>query len=512
MMLQNNVRNEFLGCMGAITVHNTYEFEEVKQFMGIEGLFTKEGNIAQQMSCSKFPATIYRDTEGMYVDHADESYLRNMHYAIYDYEKVCSPSNEQLNFFGDETAPGMKQPDESLLADDPMADEPIEAEANVVENELSLDVILDYATVGTITPAECDGLIVENKNKIIEFIKKYDNIVVTKENYLELKENVVNKFKGKIDDLKKENTRFNKEVNRNVKPFSEANLEVRKAIESVLKPLIENIKSFEEEEKEKKIEEFTKEFILPRLFELLQNKLISEEQVNEFKFNDKWLKKTSTGNLTKATKEGIETELNRLSEMYAQKQKDIETIRSTVSNLASAHGVDSETLKANTYIDLYNRGVDMPGVQQRINADLENIKRAVEREKEKARIEAERKQREALQTQNVQQVQNTMTEEKTEDNGSQHDEITTLADEKTGEVIAIGNSQQIKVKIGGNKAVTNTYEYVYCFNGNLQSMITFNRVIKLLAKMFGFKAERILQVKSDEHRKLVNEFKEKAGI
>lgn len=493
MMLSNNVRNEFLGCMSAITVHNTYEFEGMKQFMGIEGLFTKEGNIAQQMNCSKFPATIYRDTEGMYVNCAEAEYLRSMHYNIYDYDRVQEKAGEQLNFFGDETSSVIRQPDESLMAD-PLGEEPIEAEAKIVENELTLDEVFKYVEIGTVTPAKCEGQLLEYKDKIIDFVGKYENIVVTKDNYAELKNDVFGKFNGKISDLKSQRARFNNEVKQFTDPYSKAFSEIINALEKVKGSLGQDIKVFEDEEKLKIKNKLLDETINPTLDIMASNGIIDDKTRAEFQFNDKWTNasaRTKTGNLTKKTTDEINAELNRLSEMYAQKQKDIETIKSTVSNLASAHGVDEEALKADTYIDLYNRGVDMPGVQQRINADLENIKRAVEREKEKARIEAEKKQREALQRENVKSVQNTMTEEKVPENSSQ-EEMFNLVDEKTGEVVAVANTNKIVAKRidTPEQLKDKTYTYVYEFSGDFGAIKTFSNMLKILSKISNFKYAR----------------------
>ncbi len=493
-MLLSQVRNEFLGCTSAITVYNEHQFNEMKQFMGVEGLFMKDGNIAGQMTCRKYPSTVYRDPQGMYVDIAESDYLKGSHYHIYDFDKVSGSNNvEQMNFFGDEDAAVIKQPDENLFVD-PMNEELIEADAKVVKNELSLDEIFKHVEVGIITPAKCDGQLLEYKDMMIECVKKYENILVTKDNYTELKSEIIVKFNNKIKELKEDRAKFNKEVNKFTQPYSDAFSEIVNVIESVIKPLKDNIKQFEEEEKDRQIEEFTKEFILPKLIELLNNKSISEEQVNEFKFNDKWLKKTSTGNLTKATKEGIEAELNRLSELYAQKQRDLETIKSTVETLASAHNVDAESLKADTYIDLYNRGVDMPTVQQRINADLENIKKTIEREKEKARIEAERKQREAVQQENIQKVQNTVVEENALENNSQQDNNRMIdhTDAKTGEVIGKSNNEVVVAKriSTPEQLKDKTYTYTYEFSGDFGSIKTFSNILKMLSKISNFKYTR----------------------
>lgn len=519
-MLLANVRNEFLGCTSAIVVHNEQELESMKNFMSIENLYTKEGNIARQVTCSNFPTVFYRDIEGMYIDHADEEYLRNMNYRIYNFVDVQEQSSQQMNFFGGEDAPNVRQPDKELMAD-PMEDTTIEADAKVVENELSLNEAFNRVVVGEVVPAEIKGYSIEAKDTIIKEISKYKNTVVTSDNYSDLEKETLKDLRAKQKDVESARAKFKKKALEKVDVYVADMTEIANTLKDVISALKTNIDVFVTEENKRVKDALYSETIDPTLDIMVKNGIIDEQTRTMFEFNDRWLNKsarTSTGNLTKKTSDEINVELNRLAEMYAQKQKDIETIKSTVENLAIAHGVDKETLKADTYLDLYKNGYSMPQVQQRINDDLANIKNAIEREKEKARIEAENKQREAVQGVNAQQVQNNIVEEKIAESDFQ-EEMFNLVDEKidaqTGEkiseVVAVGNSKQIKVKIDENKVSTNTYEYVYCFSGNLQSMVTFNRVIKLLTKMFGFKAERILQVKSSEHRKLIDEFKEKVG-
>lgn len=489
-----NVKNEFLGCMGAITVRNAYEFEEMKQFMGIEGLFTKEGNIAQQMNCSKFPTTVYRDTEGMYVDCADVEYLKSMHYNIYDFDKVKGQNNEQLNFFGDETAPGIKQPDKELIAD-PMEDTTtIEADVKVVENCLSLNEAFNRISVGAVVPAKIEGYDSDVKDIIINEVDKYKNTVVTEDNYQSLEKDTLKDLRAKQKDIESARAKFKKEAMKEVDIYVADMTEIANALKDVIQTLKGNIDVFVDEENKRIRNALLNDFINPTLDIMLTNGAIDEQTKALFEFNDKWLNKsarTSTGNLTKKTTDEINAELNRLAEMYAQKQKDIETIKSTVSNLADAHGVDKEALKADTYIDLYKSGVDMPGVQQRINDDLANIKRAVEREKEKVRVEADNKQREDVQGVNTQQVQNNVVEE-AHIQKAENDKYMSHADDKTGEVFGLSNAEKLILKRidTPEQLKDKTYTYVYEFSGDFGAIKTFSNILKILSKIGNFKYVR----------------------
>lgn len=510
-MLKEKIKKDFLDSKCAVSIQNENELEEFKVFLGVSNIFTKDGMIASQLKCTGYPTIFYINPTGAprYLDTASREYLEDYLYRVWPYSEAKQP--EQMNFFGEETAPGIKQPDESLLNDDPMADEPIETEAKVVENELSLNEAFNSIVVGEVVPAEITGYSSEVKDIIINEVSKYKNTVVTVDNYSDLEKETLKDLRGKQKDIESARAKFKKKALEKVDVYVADMTEIANTLKDVIQTLKGNIDVFVEEENKRIKNDLLSEFINPTLDIMVANGAIDEKTRAEFQFNDRWLNKsarTSTGNLTKKTTDEINDELNRLAEMYAQKQKDIATIKSTIDMLVARDNIDKNVLKVDTYIELYNSGYDLPTIQQRINDDEANIKSAIEREKEKARVEAENKQRGDIQSENVQH----MTEEKIAESGPQsQNEMFNVIDDKTGEVVAVGNSQQIKVKIGGNKAVTNTYEYIYCFNGNLQSMVTFNRVIKLLAKMFGFKAEKILQIKSDEQRKLVNEFKEKVG-
>lgn len=521
-MLKKNIERNFKDSICAIEISNQNELEEFKIFLGMNNIFTKDGGIASQINCSSYPVIFYMNSTSVprYVDTASREYLLGYMYNIFKYSEACEIQEQQMNFFGGEDAHNVRQPDKELIAD-PMEDTTIEADAKIVKNELSLNEAFNSIVVGEVVPAEIKGYSIEAKDTIIKEVSKYKNTVVTADNYNDLEKETLKGLRAKQKDIESARAKFKKKALEKVDVYVADMTEIANTLKDVISSLKTNIDVFVTEENKRVKEALYNEIINPILDISIEKGIIDEQTRTMFEFNDRWLNKsarTSTGNLTKKTSDEINAELNRLAEMYSQKQKDIATIKSTVENLAIAHGVDKETLKADTYLDLYKNGYSMPQVQQRINDDLANIKKAFEREKEKARIEAENKQREAVQGVNAQQAQNNVAEEKIAESDFQ-EEMFNLVDEKidaqTGEkiseVVAVGNSKQIKVKIDENKVSTNTYEYVYCFSGNLQSMVTFNRVIKLLTKMFGFKAERILQVKSSEHRKLIDEFKEKVG-
>lgn len=491
----NKVQNGFLGCTTAIIIETQEQFEKLKEFMGIKNLFLSDGTPAAQLNLIVDKRiAFYRDELGMFVGY-DHPANVGCNYGLKEFNEAF---NEQLDLFGDSSTGIVQQPDETLVADDP-----IDAEVKEIKQEITLNDMLNKIEIGNLTPAKCDGPLLECKDDIISFIKQYDNIVVTRDNYSNLKEITVSKFNEKIADLKKSRAFFNNEVKKFTDPYSKAFSEIINTIENINKSLKAQIKVFEDEEKEEKIKEFFKTHIMPELMTCFQNGSISQKQVNEFTFDEKWLNKdavTKIGNLTKKTSDAIKAEIQRLINEYTQEKNDIATIESTVKQLAIARGVDG-SLNADTYVELYKKGTPMPEIQERMNQDIAIIKKTVDEAVEKK-------------TQNIQsQPQMPQDEQQSENiqNVADTKNVTVLADDKTGEVVAKGDEQKMMVLVGGSKTNTNIYQYVYNFSGDVRAMTTFNRFIKLLAKMFNFKAERILQVKNDEHMKLINEFKERAG-
>lgn len=473
-MERNNVQSEFLGCMSAIVIETQAQFEKLKEFMGIKNLFLSDGTPVTQLSLNVDKRiAFYRDELGMFVAY-DHPANVGCNYSLKEFNQAFE---EQLNLFGDNSTGVIQQPNEALMADDPMADEPIDTEVKEVENELSLNEALNQLTIGTITPAKCSGNLLEVKDKVIEIVKKKENIVVTKENFTEIKE-VVTDLNGKVKSLEDQRAYFNKEVKKFTDPFSKAFTEVINTLKDVSKSIKADIQVYEEEEKEEKTKEFFKAHIMPELMICFENGSISEKQVNEFKFDEKWLNKdavTKIGNLTKKTSDAIKTEIQRLINEYTQEKNDIATIESTVKQLAIARGVDG-SLNADTYVELYKKGTPMPEIQERMNQDIAIIKKTVDSAVQK---QSQNIQFEQQMSQDNQQVENIQ-------NASNEKNITILSDDKTGEVLAKADSQKLMALVVSTpeKHQGKTFEYTYSFSGSFGAIKTFSNILKLLSMMF----------------------------
>lgn len=489
-MQLNKVQNEFLGCTSAIAVDSQEQFLKLKEWMGIQNLFLQDGTPVTQLNTdvTNKRVAFYRDDIGMFVGYDHPANI-GMNYSIKEFNEAFPEATkhyEQRSLFGGNDAASIRPPEDDLVAD-PMEDS-VEAGVKEVKNELSLAETLNQLEVGTITPATITGNVVEFKDTVINAINKYKNIVVTQDNFKELTDT-----RADLNNKKKIITENRKNIkNEALKEINEvygAMTDIIKAIDDVVGPLDSEIKGFEAKEKEALKQKMMETTINPTLDMLIKQEMLDDDTRKEFTFKPSWTNAsafTKTGNLTKKTTDEINAELNRIVELYQQKQKDVETIKSTVMQLASAHGLDAQ-LSADTYVELYKKGTSMPDVQQRINNDIETIKKAAAKEADKKAQEIVSKQ------QTVQQEQNTEIMENGTQKQTNQSNITILTDDKTGEVLAKGNDYQILAQITKTpeKFEGKTYEYTYSFSGSFGTIKTFSNILKLLSMMFkDFRYER----------------------
>ena len=475
-MERNNVQSEFLGCMSAIVIETQAQFEKLKEIMGIKNLFLSDGTPVTQLNLNVDKRiAFYRDELGMFVAY-DHPANVGCNYSLKEFNQAFE---EQLNLFGDNSTGVIRQPDETLISDDP-----IEAETKEIKNEVSLSETLNQLEIGSVTPATVTGNIIEFKDTVIKAINKYKGIVVTKDNFLDLTTTRadLNNKKAVITENRKN---MKKEAMKNVDIVYNAMGEIVKAIESVVEPLNADIKKFEDEEKKVVKQDMIDKTINPMLQMLIKNNMIDEPISKKFQFDMSWTNKgafTSKGELTKKTKDAISAEMERLTNLFTQQENDIATIESTVKQLSLAHKLDAE-LNADTYIELYKKGTPMPAVQERMNQDIEVVKKTVDAAVEKKTQNIQSQQQTSQGGQHVENIQNV----------ADTKNVTILSDEKTGEVLAKADNQKLMALVVSTpeKHQGKTFEYTYSFSGSFGAIKTFSNILKLLSMMFkDFKYER----------------------
>lgn len=482
----NKHQSMFLGGNEAIVIENQGQFERLKDFMSVKNLFVKDGSPVRTLNLKvNMPIAFYRDYTESYVDY-DILQVVEKKYKLVEFNEVFS---DQMNFFGE--GPLINQPPEELISntkEEKQMEEAIETETKEISSEVSLVEVINSLEVESVTPAKIVENITANKEKLIQAVKQYDNIIVTSENYQELTKTRA-ELNNKRKYLEQQRKRVKDEASKGINEFMDSINDVIKAIKSTVDPLDADIKKFEELEKESKKKEMMEKIIAPNLNKGVAAGYFDQETADQFDFNPSWVNKssfTAKGNLVKKVQDEINNELNRLIGLYRQKQSDIATIESTVKQLSLAHQLDSE-LSADTYIELYKSGRSMPEVQEYINQDISRIKETVTKAVEKNAQEMASKAQNVEEVQDIQKTENVQSVE--DSKGKSY-----VTDEKTGEVLGRFNGTQVLVDLATAPKgyEEKNFTYTYTFSGPCTVIMTLNKFLKVLSKLFeGFNYERI---------------------
>lgn len=436
----NRIQNEFIGCMTAVRIDNEKDFNDFIDWASQRNLFTIGNNPVKKMSYpggDKDPHktfVVYRHTEDMLV--------------YWGYVGNCPEGYEMVDFKELEM-------DNSVIED-----------AATVKNEVTIPEF----EKGTIVPAKIEGCNIETLRDVaLPIIKRYENIVVTKENFKEIEAicTRLNKEKNKINDSKKEVKNTAAEA---VAAFEKTAMEIVKTYENVVGLLRNQIKQFKEEEKQAKKDKIFVDIINPLLEIAISKGMLSSEVAKKFEFNEKWL-------LSKTTKmdlqTGINLELNRLAELYAREIKDIEFIKSTIQVQCDNANIENN-FSEEKYTELLKGGMEPGEVIKLVTNDINNIAVTVNKAVDKV-----------VASNQVESVQN--------------EEV--HCDDKTGEVYAKSTENSILVKIqetAPNVPEDKIFSYTYEFEGNCKAILTFNKFLKVLSKLFkSFSFNKIKLVKKE---------------
>lgn len=197
------------------------------------------------------------------------------------------------------------------------------------------------------------------KNEVIEYIKKFDNLIITEQDaikdFKDIRANL-NKVIKEIDDRRKQ---VKNEYNKPLNDFEKDVKEITNLINDVNSKIDIQIKDYEEKQKEKKLE-LIKEYISKHNLEKYQDLIIKEE----------WLNKTYT--IT-----SIDEELEQLEEKIKGELLAIETF--STSNIEKAELLND-----------YNKCLNLVEVMQNYNERKLVVKSVTENgDKEKHTITLE---------------------------------------------------------------------------------------------------------------------------
>ncbi len=332
--------------------------------------------------------------------------------------------------------------------------------------------------VESITPAVIDSNIKEFKKVIIPAVQKYKDIVVTKENYKDVKKTLakINASSKQINSYKVD---VKKQANAPVVEFEQDVKEILAAYDEVVDPIKKAIKSFEDEAKNQKREEYMVE--INQMIELAVNGgYISKEYTQHFEFDESWLNSSCT---KKKMMEEANKQLLTLIELEKKDKEirlnNINVLKETHRNALRMAKLSTEEVDSQKYIDLLDEGVNVPQIIKYINADVEEMAKAIEKEANK-KVE-EVKQQVIQETKEEVELQATVAEAPVQ--AVVHDDKTPIADEKTGEVIGFYTGDEVVSKIQENKAPGKIFKYEYTFEGDAGIIRTLSMVMKILSKV-----------------------------
>lgn len=436
----NKLQNEFLGCMIAVRMDNEKDFDDFIDWASQENLFTTGNNPVKKMSYPggdkdpKKTFVVYRHTEDMLV--------------YWGYVGLCPEGYKLVDFKELGT-------DNSVIED-----------SATVKNE----VVIPEFKVGTIVPAKIEGCnISELKELALPIIEKYKNTVVTKDNYKEIKDlcTRLNNSSKAVNDFKKE---VKKTAGEPIIVFEKEAMTIVNAYKEAVSFLKEQVTVFDNQVKEQAKQKIISTMIIPEMKKAVERNDFPGEYVNNFIFDDRWLlKKTTKAELQK----GIASELERLTNSYKQELANISFIKGAIQSQCNATNIENN-IEDSKYIELLKGGMEPGEVMKLVTNDINNIATTVNKAVNSV-----------IASNPVETVQN----EKIH------------YDDKTGEVYAKSTENSILVKIqetAPNVPEDKIFSYTYEFEGNCRAILTFNKFLKVLSKLFkSFSFNKIKLVKKE---------------
>lgn len=464
----NETQRKLLGGYAAVRINNEKEFNKVIEFLAIKNCFLANKEPVAKMS---YPGG------GLFVLYrADDGFIWWSPVADIDRNKYQLIDVKQLALD--------KVDDQAIL----------EANATVVEEvkeltEENMTLVVMAKPNNDAIPSNIDNLL-----KLIPAIKSKANIVVTEDNY----KSFVAKGSGLVPTLRKyakgvkdEKKKLKDSYMSAFEDFSKKTDMVIDALETTAKEINDNVNVYVEQKKDADRKEKTAK--IEELKAVLVDKgMLSKEFADKFIFDERWLNVSCSN---KKFMEEVDKQFQDLINQQNIEKQNLEMIENTIVNTCQITGVDEKLINKTKYMLLLQQGTNLGDITKMITDEVNALKQQKERMLEaqkreealreerfkKQQEEAERRRQEELK-----QVQNTALEA--------NDNV--LADEKTGEVYAKYNDAGVTIKIQTPPAKVpedKIFSYTYTFEGNCRAVLTFNKCLKALSKVF--KSFKYMEVK-----------------
>ncbi|MFQ7319260.1 MAG: DUF1351 domain-containing protein [Massilimicrobiota timonensis] len=456
----NELQQKLLGGYAAVRINNLDEFNKVVGFLAIKNCFLANNETVKRM---KYPGT---STFVLY--RADDGFIWWSPIADIDTKKYQLIDVKDL---------GLEQIDDQII---------LEANAVVVEEikeltEENMTLVVMTKPEHVTIPSNIDELVA-----LIPTIQAKANVVVTAENYKEF----IAKGTGTVPLLRKHAKNL-KDKKKKIKDaymqsfdeFSKKVDLVVNALETSAKKIDDDVKHFIDQQKESLRKEREAEINKLKAV-LIETEIISKEYAERFVFDEKWLNASCS---TKRFKEEVEAQFNSLIEKEKLDKQDAQMIENTIVNTCTVAGVDEKLINKAKYLLLLQQGTNLGDITKMITDEVNALKQLKEGMLEaQKREEALREERFKKHQEELKQVQNISLEA--------NDNV--LADEKTGEVYAKYNDAGVTIKIQTPPAKVpedKIFAYTYRFEGNCKAILTFNKCLKALSKLF--KSFKYMEVK-----------------
>lgn len=268
--------------------------------------------------------------------------------------------------------------------------QPIDADVNEVAEMPSLSVV-------KVIPAQIEGCNVKHfKEAVKSYLKRYDRIVVTADNYKELSD-VVSKLKKERDNVNESKKAVKKEAMKVYTDFENDMKEVLKMFDASISSLSSDIKEFTDKEVEEN------SLIVRKLCNKALNDYVNRNDFDGycatkvFSIDSRWysLKKfINNKKPTKALVDAIKQECERTKETYKSYLQRCESLGIYLEARCKETDVDQQMIDVSVYKDKLRDGSfeDIKPLLERRFREIINRREEQEHQKEEAKKEEVKQQ------------------------------------------------------------------------------------------------------------------------
>ena len=271
--------------------------------------------------------------------------------------------------------------------------QPIDADVNEVAEMPDLSIV-------DVIPSKVEGNAEQFKLAVKSYLKRYDGIVVTADNYKELSD-TVSKLKKEMNDVNEKKKKVKKKAMEGYTLFENEMKEVLKMFESSIKVLSDDIKQFtdkEVEENKKVVEALCKKALHDYVG---RNDFNEYFATNFFNTDPRWstLKKfINNKKPTKALVDAIKQECERTKETYKSYLQRCESLDIYLEARCKETDIDQEMIDVSVYKDKLRNGSfeDIKPLLERRFREIINRRDEQEHQKEEEAKKKEVKQQEPV--------------------------------------------------------------------------------------------------------------------